>query len=182
MQYQKKKYIKHKLDLNQIIINSPFLTIAQLRSTNIYQWISIKQELLKYNVKIKLCSVNLLKKYGILHLNENGLVSTNNFNYDCNLYHGNVVLLYSNTPSPEQLPQLVKVIANTEFFVPLSIYFQKRLQSIGQFKRLLTLKLEKTEEVMPLLLQNNNPFSLLQLDMELLSLLTKMSTIKNEKI
>lgn len=182
MQYQKKKYIKHKLNLNQIILNSPFLTIAQLRSTNISQWISIKQELLKYNVRIKLCSVNLLKKYSILHLNENSLANTNSFNYDCNLYHGNVVLLYSNTPSPEQLPQLVKVIANTEFFVPLSIYFQKRLQSIGQFKRLLTLKLEKTEEAIPLLLQKNNSISLLRLDMELLLLLTKMSIIKNEKI
>ena len=177
MQKKKKKYTKHKLNLNQIIIKSSFLTIAQLRSTNISQWISAKQEFLKYNVKIKLCSVSLLKKYSILYLNENGLSNTSN--YDSNLYQGNVVLLYSNTSNREQLSELVKTIVNTEFFIPLFVYFQKRLQSIEQFKHLLALKLAKTEQTIPRLLQNNNPIGLLQLDIELLLLLTKMSKIKN---
>ena len=179
MQYQKKKYIKHKLNLNQIIIDSPFLTIAQLRSTEISQWISIKQELLKYDVKIKLCSVNLLIKYSILHLNEGNLSETVDFNYDRDLYHGNIVLLYSSNPNPEQLRQLINVIANTEFIVPLSVYFQKRLQSMSQFKNFLTMNIEKAKESIPLLLQNNNPLGLLRVDMELLLLLTKMSTTKN---
>lgn len=177
MEYQKKKYTKHKLNLNQIILKSSFLTIVQLRSTNISKWISAKQEFVKYNVRIKLCSVSLLKKYSILYLNENGLSNTSN--YDSNLYQGKVVLLYSNTSNIEQLPELVKIITNTEFFIPLFVYFQKRLQSIGQFKHLLALKLGKTEQTIPLLLQNNNPISLLRLDIELLLLLTKMSTIKN---
>ena len=86
MQYQKKKYIKHKLNLNQIIINSPFIAIAQLRSTEISQWISIKRELLKYDGRIKLCSVNLLKKYSILHVNESCGFGTVDFNYDRDLF------------------------------------------------------------------------------------------------
>lgn len=178
MQYQKKKYIKHKLNLNQIIINSPFIAIAQLRSTEISQWISIKQELLKYDVRIKLCSVNLLKKYSILNVNESSVSETVDFNYDRDLYHGNIVLLYSSKSNPEQLRQLISVIAKAEALILLSVYFQKRFQSMSQFKNFLTLNTEKTEESIPLLLQNNNPLSLLRLDIELLLLLTKISTTK----
>lgn len=181
MQYKRKKYIKHKLSLDQIIISSSFVAIAQLRSTDISEWISIKQKLLKYKIRIKLCSLNLLKKNSILHRNELILAKAYNVSYDRNLYYGNVVLLYSIKSNLSYLNELVKTMVNTKFFVPLSIYFQTRFQSLTQFRRLLTLKLDKTENSIPLLLRKNNLVNLLRLEIGLFSLFTKMSLTKNQK-
>jgi ribosomal protein L10 len=146
MKYKQHKYTRQKLDINTIS-NSTFFMILQIKSIDIYQWINFKKQLNIYNVKIKSCSVKLLKRKSIFLTN---YYLDNNVK---NMYNGKTIIIYSNYEKILKIKEFFIFLKENLFFINLFTHFKSRFLYIDLFEKIINDSIETTQFKLILLLQ-----------------------------
>jgi hypothetical protein len=131
MEYKKLKYIRQKLDINTIFSNSKLFMLLQIKSIDIYQWINLKKQLIKFNVKIKACSVKLLKK--------SGLILPAPF---LNVYNGKTIILYSRYIKIWKIKEFLRFSEKISFLISLFTFFKSRFLPMALFKKTISVSIK----------------------------------------
>jgi hypothetical protein len=129
MKYKKLKHIIQKFDTGTIFLKSTFFIILQIKSINIYEWIDLKKKLIKFNVKIKACSLKFFK---------NELILPKSF---INTYNGNMLILYSNKIKICKIKKFLRFSEKNSFFISLFTFFKNRFLPMNLFKKTISVNL-----------------------------------------